>query len=168
MRESFKTRLTRWRLNFFPAYRGTGARITYIADDWREVRIKLPLNWRTRNYVGTIFGGSMYGAVDPIYMVMLIRILGPAYVVWDKGATIQFKRPGRSTLHACFILGGPEIDAIKAELRERWAIDRNYPIDLVDADGVIHATVTKTLHIRRREAARQVEGSRGDAVSSNH
>jgi acyl-coenzyme A thioesterase PaaI-like protein len=168
MRESFKTRLTRWRLNFFPAYRGTGARITYIADDWREVRIKLPLNWRTRNYVGTIFGGSMYGAVDPIYMVMLIRILGPAYVVWDKGATIQFKRPGRSTLHACFILGGPEIDAIKAELRERSAIDRNYPIDLVDADGVIHATVTKTLHIRRREAARQVEGSRGDAVSSNH
>ena len=168
MSESFKTRLTRWRLNFFPAYRGTGARITYIAGDWHEVRIKLPLNWRTRNYVGTIFGGSMYGAVDPIYMVMLIRILGPTCVVWDKGATVQFKRPGRSTLHACFILGGPEIDAIKAELRERSAIDRNYQIDLVDADGVIHATVTKTLHIRRREAARQVEGSRGDAVSSNH
>src|SRR5512136_1645914 len=103
MSESFKTRLTRWRLNFFPAYRGTGARITYIADDWREVRIKLPLNWRTRNYVGTIFGGSMYGAVDPIYMVMLIRSLGPGCVVWYKGATIQFKRPARSTLHACFM-----------------------------------------------------------------
>ena len=126
MSESFKTRLTRWRLNFFPAYRGTGARITYIAGDWREVRIKLPLNWRTRNYVGTIFGGSMYGAIDPIYMVMLIQILGPAYVVWDKGATIQFKRPGRSTLHACFILDAPEIDAIKVELTARSAIERNY------------------------------------------
>ena len=154
MSESFRTRLTRWRLNFFPAYRGTGARITYIADDWREVRIKLVLNWRTRNYVGTIFGGSMYGAVDPIYMVMLIRILGPAYVVWDKGATIQFKRPGRSTLHACFILDAPEIDAIKAGLAARSAIERNYQVDLVDADGVIHATVTQTLHIRRKEAAR--------------
>ena len=91
------------------------ARITYIADDWREVRIKLPLNWRTRNYVGTIFGGSMYGAVDPIYMVMLIRILGPTYVVWDKGATLQFKQPGRSTLHACFVLDAAEIDAVQAE-----------------------------------------------------
>jgi hypothetical protein len=154
MSESLKTRLTRWRLNFFPAYRGTGARITYIAGDWREVHIKLPLNWRTRNYVGTIFGGSVYGAVDPIYMVMLIQILGPAYVVWDKGATIQFKRPGRSTLHACFSLDAPEIDAIKAELLARSAIERNYQVDLIDADGVIHASVTKTLHIRRKESVR--------------
>ena len=154
MSESFKTHLTRWRLNFFPAYRGTGARIAYIADDWHEVRIKLPLNWRTRNYVGTIFGGSMYAAIDPIYMIMLIQILGPAYVVWDKGATIQFKRPGRSMLHACFILDTPEIDAIEAELRARSAIERDYQVDLVDANGVVHASVTKTLHIRRKEAAR--------------
>ncbi len=91
MAESLKTRLARWRFNFFPAYRGTGGRITYIAHDWREVRIKLPLSWRTRNYVGTTFGGSLYGAVDPIYMIMLIKVLGPDYVVWDKSATIQFK-----------------------------------------------------------------------------
>jgi hypothetical protein len=55
----------RWGFNFFPAFRGTGARITYIAGDYREMRVELPLNWRTRNYVGTIFGGSLYGAVDP-------------------------------------------------------------------------------------------------------
>ena len=54
MSESWQTRLRRWGFNFFPAYRGTGARITYIAADWREVRIRLPLSWRTRNYVGTI------------------------------------------------------------------------------------------------------------------
>jgi len=59
------------------------------------VRIRLPLIWRTRNYVGTIFGGSLYGAVDPIYMIMLIKALGPDYIVWDKAATIRFLRPGR-------------------------------------------------------------------------
>ena len=37
---------------------------------------KVPLNWRTRNYVGVIFGGSMYGAIDPLYMMMLINRLG--------------------------------------------------------------------------------------------
>jgi hypothetical protein len=61
MPESWTTRLTRWRLNWFPAYRGTGARLTYISADWSEVHIRLPLSWRTRNYVGTIFGGSMCG-----------------------------------------------------------------------------------------------------------
>ncbi len=152
MPESLKTRLMRWRFNFFPAYRGTGARITYIADDWREVRIKLPLNWRTRNYVGTIYGGSMYAAVDPMYMVMLIRVLGPDYVVWDKSATIQFKRPSRSTLYASFTLDEEEIESIKAELARNPALDRVYHVDLTDHDGLVYASVEKTIYIRRKEA----------------
>ncbi|HEY7975525.1 MAG TPA: DUF4442 domain-containing protein, partial [Ktedonobacterales bacterium] len=72
MAESWRTRRTRWQFNLSPVYRSTGATITYIAADWRETRIKLPLRLRTRNYVGTIYGGSMYAAVDPFYMVMLI------------------------------------------------------------------------------------------------
>src|SRR5512145_941822 len=104
MPESLRTRVQRFGFNLFPAYRGTGGRVTYIAHDWREVRVEIPLSRRTRNYVGTIFGGSMYGAVDPIYMLMLIRCLGADYVVWDKAATIRFLRPGRSTLRANFEL----------------------------------------------------------------
>jgi hypothetical protein len=102
----------RWGFNFFPAYRRTGARITYIAADWREVHIKLDLNWKTKNYVGTIFGGSMYGAVDPIYMVMFIKLLGPKYIVWDKAASIQFKRPGQSTLQTKFKIEEAELTYI--------------------------------------------------------
>ena len=72
--------LYRWRFNWFPAYRGTGGRVTYIAADWREIRVRLPLSRRTRNYVGTIFGGSLYGALDPLYMIMLMQLLGPETV----------------------------------------------------------------------------------------
>lgn len=149
MSESIRTRLTRWGFNWFPAYRGTGARITHISRDWREVRVRLPLSWRTRNYVGTIFGGSMYGAVDPIYMVMLIRALGPGYVVWDKAASIRFRRPGRTTLVARFTLDDAELEAIRDALRASNATDRVYTVDLVDAEGVVHATVEKTIHVRR-------------------
>jgi hypothetical protein len=72
-----------------PVYRGTGGRLKYIAEDWSEIKLVLPLSWRTRNYVGTIFGGSIYSAVDPIYMLMPIRRLGPEFIVWDK-SSIQF------------------------------------------------------------------------------
>jgi hypothetical protein len=150
MPESLRTRLQRWGFNWFPAYRGTGGRITYIARDWREIRIRLPLGWRTRNYVGSIFGGSMYGAVDPIYMVMLIRNLGREYVVWDKAASIRFRRPGRTTLHARFLLDDAELDAIRGALADAPAVDRTYTVELVDADGVVHATVDKVIHIRRK------------------
>src|SRR3990170_5947540 len=98
MGESLRSRLLRWKFNFFPALRGTGARVTYISEDYREVRVKLPLNWRTRNYVGTIYGGGLYGAGDPFFMVMLIRNLGPGYVVLDKAATNRLLKPGPSPL----------------------------------------------------------------------
>jgi hypothetical protein len=150
MPESFATRLTRWKFNLFPAYRGTGGRVTYIADDFREVRVKLPLSLRTRNAVGTIYGGSMYGAVDPIYMIMLIRLLGREYVVWDKSAAIRFRKPGRNTLHATFRIDDEELDAIRAATSSGQPVDRTYNVELRDAEGVVHASIEKVIYVRRR------------------
>jgi len=149
MPESFASRRMRWGFNHFPAYRGTGARVTYVADDFREVRVRLPLSRRTRNYVGTIFGGSLYGAVDPFYMIMLIKILGPGYTVWDKAATIRFRRPGRSTLYARFVLEEEEIRTIRDLAGRNPSIDRVYNVDLADEAGVVHASVEKTVFIRK-------------------
>jgi hypothetical protein len=149
MGESLQTRLTRWGFNLYPAYRGTGAWITYIASDWREIRVKLPLSWRTRNYVGTIFGGSMYAAVDPMYMIMLIKNLGPEYIVWDKAAYIRFKRPGKETLFARFLLDEEELTSIKTALENESSIDRAYQVDLVDRQGIVHAEVEKIIYISK-------------------
>jgi acyl-coenzyme A thioesterase PaaI-like protein len=150
MPESFNSRLLRWKFNLFPAYRGTGARVTYIADDFREVRIRLPLSLRTRNAVGTIFGGSMYGAADPIYMIMLMRLLGRGFTVWDKAAEIRFRKPGRATLYATFKIGEEELTEIRSATAN-GPVDRLYSVDLVDSAGVVHATVTKTIYIRRND-----------------
>jgi len=155
MPESLKTRMKRWGFNFFPAYRGTGGRLTYIADDFHEIHVKVPLSWRTRNYVGTIYGGSMYGAVDPLYMVMLIKILGSDYVVWDKAATIRFKRPGRETLFAKFNVTPEEIAEIKQELTRTKSIERVYLIKLMNKAGNVHAEVEKKIYIASRASSRK-------------
>ena len=152
MPESLRTRLLRFQFAFFPAWRGTGARVTYIASDFREVRVELPLSWRTRNYVGTIFGGSLYASVDPMYMIMLIRILGPEYVVWDKAASIRFRKPGRSTLYATFTIDEAELEAIREATKDGQPVDRVYQIELADRDGVVHASIEKTIYIRRKAA----------------
>jgi hypothetical protein len=148
MAESFQSRLLRWKFNLFPAYRGTGARVTYIAADFREVRIALPLSLRTRNAVGTIFGGSMYGAVDPVYMIMLMRLLGRGYVVWDKSAMIRFRKPGRTTLTATFRIDEEELAAIRDATSHGEAVNRTYNVDLVDAGGVVHASVEKIIYVK--------------------
>ena len=171
MPESVATRLQRLAFNLIPAYFGTGARIVYIARDWREVRVELPLSLRTRNYVGTIFGGSMYGAVDPVYMIMLMKNLGRGYVVWDKAAAIRFRRPGRRTLSARFSLEEAELQAIRDALRHEPAVERTYVVELRDPDGEVCARVEKTLHVRRAGPSRSPpvrEGrARGDVSASS-
>jgi hypothetical protein len=150
MPESFTSRLLRWKFNLFPAYRGTGGRVTYIAGDFREVRVKLPLSLRTRNAVGTIFGGSMYGAVDPIYMIMLMRLLGRDYVVWDKTASIRFRKPGRTTLRATFRIDETELEAIRAATATGEPVDRTYNVDLIDAEGIVSASIEKVIYVRKK------------------
>lgn len=144
-------RVSLWKLLFrlYPAYRGTGGRITHIEPDWSHVEVELPLSLRTRNYVGTIFGGSMYGAVDPIYMLMLIRRLPSAYTVWDKAAEIRFRKPGRDTLHAEFEVSDSEVSDIRESLSPGESLDREYTVELVDDEGVVHAEVEKTLYVRQ-------------------
>lgn len=138
-------------MNLWPCYRGSGARITYIAADWKEFRVKLRLSLRTRNYVGSIFGGSLYAAVDPIYMLMLIKCLGPGYVVWDKAATIRFRKPGRNTLTTTFKLDDAELDEIKLRLKTEPKLDRTYRVELVDANGIVHAEIDKIIHISKKQ-----------------
>ena len=150
MPESFESRKLRWKFNLFPAYRGSGARVTYVASDFRELRIRLPLSWRSRNAVGTIFGGSMYAAVDPMYMIMLMQCLGRGYVVWDKAASIRFRKPGRTTLFATFRLDDAELDAIRSATSTGEPVDRTYNIELTDAGGVVHAAVEKIIYVRRK------------------
>lgn len=150
--ESWRSWRYRWLINLWPCYLGTGARLTFLAADWREVRVKVPLTWRTRNAYGTHFGGSLYAAVDPLYVLMFRKVLGQEVQVWDKAATIRFRKPGRSTLTATLRVEAAEEEAIRSALREAPKVDRTYTVELRDASGQVHAVIEKVVHFRRREA----------------
>ena len=101
--ENFKSKIKRIGFNFFPAYRRTGGRIVFISDDYKEVHVRLGLNWTTKNYVGTVFGGSIFGASDPIYMVQLYHILGNEdYIIWDVEGHVKFLKPIKKNVFAKF------------------------------------------------------------------
>lgn len=142
--------------------RGTGSRVTHIASDWSEVRVRIPLSWRTRNYVGTIFGGSLYAAVDPYFMIMLMERLGRDFVVWDKAASIRFRRPGDRTLTATFRVTDDDVAAIRAAVAAAdGTIDHTMTVELVDASGEVFAAVDKVLYVATKEAHRARRARRG-------
>lgn len=159
--ESTYTRLWRWVYNVLPPIRGTGSWLTFMSGDWREAHLRLPLSLRTRNYVGTIFGGAMFAATDPLYMVMLIKILGKDYVVWDKAGRIRFLKPGKERLVARFQIPARRIDEIKAKVAEAGAIDEGFIVTWVDKAGKPVARVEKTIYIATRAHHEQRMAARG-------
>jgi len=152
--ESWRTRLLRWRINRYPCYRGTGGRLTFVSEDRRTWRVEVPLNRRTRNIWGTIFGGSLYAAVDPIYGVMLADLLGPGVVVWIKTAQVRFRRPGRERLTAECHLSEEALASVRDELAAEGSAERTFLIELRESSGEVCTAVEATYHIARAEGRR--------------
>ena len=142
-----KALLYRLLLSFWPCIRNTGGRVVHLSDDFRELDVELPLNWRTRNRVGTIFGGSIYASIDPFYMLMFMEILGKDFVVWDKGASIKFKRPGTRTLTAKLRVTKEFSDDIRAKALESGELTFDLPVSYRDEDGLEYAEIRKTIYV---------------------
>jgi acyl-coenzyme A thioesterase PaaI-like protein len=146
----FKKHLRRL-INVWPPLLGAGIRVTRLDEDWRAVDVEMKLRRWNRNYVGTHYGGSLYSMTDPFYMVMLIENLGSGYVVWDKSASIRFRRPGRGTVRAEFRLSTEQIEEIRQALAKETKVEREFGVEVKDTEGQVVAEVKKLLHFQRRE-----------------
>lgn len=132
-------------------YRRTTAKVQKVSPDLSEITVRLPISWKNKNYVGTIFGGSMFSAVDPIPMVQLINLLGSDYVVWDKSAEIKFKRPANEDLFAHFLFQKEEIEAIKKKVAQEKEIEIVKSTILKDGLGIKEfCTINKTIYIANK------------------
>lgn len=142
------------RIRFYPPYLGAGVRINHISDDFRIVKVEMPLRFYNKNYVGTHFGGSLYSMCDPFFMLMLINILGDNYIVWDKAATIRFKKPGKGLVKATFEIPEEKIAEIKAAADSQGKVEPQFQVVVTDNDGQIVAEIDKLLYVRRKSDAR--------------
>ncbi len=146
-----KSRKLRRRINCYPPYLGAAVRVTHVADDFRRVEVEMPLRFYNCNYVGTHFGGSLYSMCDPFYMLMLINILGPDYIVWDKAAAIRFKKPGKGLMKATFELTEEKIAEIRAAAEAQPKVEPQFQVLVKDEEGNVVAEVDKLLYVRRKD-----------------
>ena len=153
-------------LNLWPPFVGAGIRVRRIGPDWKAIDVEMKLRWWNRNYVGTHYGGSLYSMADPFFMVMLIENLGKGDMVWDRAASIRFRKPGRGTVSASFRLSDEQIDEIRLALNSQEKIERLFKAEVKDHSGSIIAEVEKLVHIRRKDPTPGSPG--GTAPSKSH
>jgi acyl-coenzyme A thioesterase PaaI-like protein len=149
---SFRQRVLMRLINLYPPYLGAGIRMRFL--DPHTIVVRLGLHWWNKNLFATQFGGSLYAMCDPHFVFIVMKNLGPGYVVWDKAASIEFLRPGRGAVRATFHIPPERIGEIRA------AADRGEKVEpVLDAEivaeegGEVVARVTKKLWVKRKAAA---------------
>ena len=133
--------------NWSPMYRRTTGKIIKVSSNLLYVKIGISLSIKNKNYVGSIFGGSLFSATDPIYMIQLINILGDNYVVWDKDATIKYKRPAKENVYAEFSFSPKEIENIKTQVAKNGELNLIKTAHIINKEDVVFAEVIKTIYI---------------------
>lgn len=147
---SFRQKLLLKAMNFWPPFLGAGIHIDHVSTDFMEIDVSLKLKFWNRNYVGTQYGGSLYSMADPFYMLMLIQLLGKDYIVWDKAASIRFKKPGVKKVYAQFRLTPDQIEGYNTELKLKNKIEPTLIVLIKDEEGQVIAEVEKILYIKKK------------------
>lgn len=149
--ESSRSRNLRWAFNFWPCIWCTSSKVEFIAGDYKELHVSLKLNIRTRNRVGTVYGGSIYSSVDPYFMLLFMEVLGRNYVVWDKGASMKFVKPIVEKVKCRFLISDELIDDVKHHVEMRGEYSFELPLHYEDENGKVYATFTKSVYIATKD-----------------
>ncbi len=142
-------------LSLWPPYLFTGVRVRHISDDWRRVQVRLARTPLTTNYFGTQFGGTLFAMVDPFWVIMLVRNLGPDYVVWDQRGEIDFVAPGRTAVTADLAITEHDLRQIRDAAGPGGKVLHWFECELLDTGGRVVARVRKQVYIRRRTGPAQ-------------
>ena len=121
-------RLRRW-INLWPPFLGARIRIKHIAADMKAIDVEMKLRFWNANYAGTHFRRIPLCHDRPflyahVYMLMLLANLGCDYIVWDKAASIRYRKPRKGTVRAEFRLIDAQWDDIRDKLKTRLNMNR--------------------------------------------
>jgi hypothetical protein len=139
-------------LNLYLPFLGAGIRVTRLQADWKAIDVEMRLHFWNANFVGTHYGGSLYSMTDPFYMLMLIENLGRDYIVWDKSATIRFRKPAKGRVTASFRLSEEQIEDIRQQLETHDKVQPTFTLEVRDEANAVVAEVDKVLHVRKKTA----------------
>lgn len=154
-------------LEWYPPFWMMRIRVLELADEWRRVRIRLPLNSISRNPGGVMFGGFQASLADPIPALACGRIF-PGYSVWTRSMHIEFELGGRTDLELRFEFP-PELEAaVRHELETTGRSSPTFQYGYYLEDGTRCTVVRTTVAIRPKGYSREARGRQGRTSGGTH
>ncbi|MET4080497.1 acyl-coenzyme A thioesterase PaaI-like protein [Pedobacter sp. UYP30] len=143
----------RWALNLYPPLLFQRIWIKKFHPGFLGVDVKISNSLLNRNYNGSIFGGSIFSATDPFYAILFDQLMqrrGFKVRVWLKSASIQYLKPGMTTLYFSLKITEDMIADAEHSLRTNGKFVKSYPILLFDKKGDLCASVMNEVYLRNK------------------
>ena len=134
-------------LEWWPAWWMMRIKVTSLENNWRKVRITLPLTWISKNNGGGMFGGYQASLADPIAPLACAKVFSD-YQVWTRKLSVDFQRPGNTDLELRFDFPIEKEQQIFEELEARGRSNPVFEYGLYLKSGELCTLVECVVAIR--------------------
>jgi len=150
----FKNTTARFLINLYPPMLFNGVRVLFVAKDFTSLKLRIRRTLLTRNHTGSIFGGSLFSAVDPFYALMYWQIFQQENLecfTWLKSAEIKYLKPANRKLYASLFISEEEKKNALAAIKVKERFDAHYTIYLSDKEGVKYVEIKQLITLKLKK-----------------
>jgi hypothetical protein len=149
-----KSGFARFLINLYPPMLFNGVRVLYISKDFTSLKLRIRRTLFTRNHSGSIFGGSLFSAVDPFYALMFWQIFQQEEIncsTWLKSAEIKYLKPANKKLYASLFISEEEKKQALVSIKSQGRFDAHYTIYLVDKEGFKYVEIKQLITLKNKK-----------------
>ncbi|MBI1221101.1 MAG: DUF4442 domain-containing protein [Bacteroidetes bacterium] len=143
-----------WLMRFYPPMLFQRIWVQKIHPGFRQIDVKINRSLFTNNLGNSIFGGTLFSAIDPFYALLLGQIMekkGIPVVVWLKSARIDYLKPARTDMHFSLEISEELIEEAIHHLKKEGKFVKELPAVLYDKNGAQCATATNEIYLKNKD-----------------
>lgn len=142
----------KWVLRTYPPFFFQRIWIKNINKDFSGARIKIIKSFLNINSNKTVFGGTIFSALDPIYPILLDQIFKQRgikkTVAWLKSARIEYLKPGKTSLFFDVKLKEEDIKDAFETIDKQGKVVKTFTTEVFDKNGTKCAVCYNEIYIR--------------------
>lgn len=145
-------RVLKWAMSLYPPLLFQRIWVKKFHPGFRGVDVKISNSFLNRNYNGSIFGGTIYAATDPFHAILFDQLMqrkGYKVRVWLKSGSIQYLKPGLTSLHFTIKITDEMIAEAEQTIKANKKFVKTYPIELFNKNGELCATALNEVYLRQ-------------------
>lgn len=142
----------KWLLRFYPPFFFQRIWIKQVHKGFKGIDVKIYKSSLNINSNKTVFGGTIFSALDPVHSILLDQIFQAnglkRTVAWLKSARIEYLKPGRTDLSYSLYLEDEDIAEAFDEIKRRGKVIKTFSTAVFDKNGVKCAVCHNEIYIR--------------------